>query len=120
MIWLSAVPIMGLLAMFWDHLICFQYYDRLQTLNTMTTFKKLINPLLSKLFVQKQPPELLRKKGFLKNFAKITGKCVHQSLFFNIYQTFVKPIDKDQDTTNMSSLPIWCFLVALNVAINII
>ena len=84
MIWLSAVPIMGLLAMFWDHLICFQYYDRLQTLNTMTTFKKLINPLLSKLFVQKQPPELLRKKGFLKNFAKITGKCVHQSLFFNM------------------------------------
>ena len=32
---------------------------------------------------QKQPPEVFYKKGVLKNFAKFTGKSLHQSLFFN-------------------------------------
>ena len=32
---------------------------------------------------QKQPPEMLYKKIVLKNFAKITGKHLCQSLFFN-------------------------------------
>ena len=119
MIWLTAVPIMGLLSMFWDHLIYFQYYDGLRTLNTMTTFKKFINPLLSKFFVQKQPPELLRKKGFLKNFAKITGKCVHQSLFFNM-KNFCQTYWQRQGYHNNVITSYLVFLVALNVAINAI
>ena len=32
---------------------------------------------------QKQLPEVLSKKGVLKNFAKSTGKYLCQSLFFN-------------------------------------
>ena len=32
---------------------------------------------------QKQPPEILFKKGVLRNFAKFTGKHLCQSLFFN-------------------------------------
>ena len=31
----------------------------------------------------KQPPKVFYKKGFLKNFAKIAGKRLCQSLFFN-------------------------------------
>ena len=33
--------------------------------------------------LQKQPPEVLCKKRFLRNFAKFTGKHLCQSLFFN-------------------------------------
>ena len=33
--------------------------------------------------VQKQPPEVLFKKGVLKNFANFTGKHLCWSLFFN-------------------------------------
>ena len=32
---------------------------------------------------QKQPPEVLYKKGVLRNFTKFTGKHLCQSLFFN-------------------------------------
>ena len=32
--------------------------------------------------LQKQPPDVFYKKGVLKNFAKFTGKHLHQSLFF--------------------------------------
>ena len=32
---------------------------------------------------QKQPPEVFRKIGVLRNFAKFTGKHLCQSLFFN-------------------------------------
>ena len=32
---------------------------------------------------KKQPPEVLCKKGVLKNFAQFTGKHLCQSLFFN-------------------------------------
>ena len=32
---------------------------------------------------QKQPPEVLRKRGVLRNFAKFTGKHLCQRLFFN-------------------------------------
>ena len=32
---------------------------------------------------QKQPPEVIYKKGVLKKFAKFTGKHLCQSLFFN-------------------------------------
>ena len=32
---------------------------------------------------EKQPPEVLCKKGVLRNFAKFTGKHLCQSLFFN-------------------------------------
>ena len=32
---------------------------------------------------QRQPPEVLHKKGVLKSFAKLTGKRLHQSLLFN-------------------------------------
>ena len=32
---------------------------------------------------QKQPPEVLYKKGVLRNFSKFTGKHLCQSLFFN-------------------------------------
>ena len=35
------------------------------------------------LFIQKQPPDVFCKKGVLRNFAKVTGKCLCQSLFFN-------------------------------------
>ena len=35
------------------------------------------------LLIQKQPLEVLRKKGVLRNFAKFTGKHLCQSLFFN-------------------------------------
>ena len=35
------------------------------------------------LLIQKQPLEVLSKKGVLKNFAKFTGKQMCQSLFFN-------------------------------------
>ena len=31
---------------------------------------------------QKQPPEVFCKKGVLKNFTKVTGKHLFQSLFF--------------------------------------
>ena len=31
----------------------------------------------------RQPPEMFYKKGFLKNFAKFTGKHQSQNLFFN-------------------------------------
>ena len=31
----------------------------------------------------KQPPEVFCKKGVFRNFAKFTGKCLCQSLFFN-------------------------------------
>ena len=31
----------------------------------------------------KQPPEVFYKKGVLKNFTKLTGKHLRQSLFFN-------------------------------------
>ena len=33
--------------------------------------------------LQKQPPEVFYKKGFLTNFVKFTGKHLCQSLFFN-------------------------------------
>ena len=33
--------------------------------------------------VQKQPPEVLYRKRCSQNFAKFTGKHLHQSLFFN-------------------------------------
>ena len=33
--------------------------------------------------LQKQPPEVLLKKGVLKTFAKFTGKHLCQTLFFN-------------------------------------
>ena len=33
--------------------------------------------------LQKQPLEMFYKKGVLKNFAKFTGKHLHQSLFFD-------------------------------------
>ena len=33
--------------------------------------------------VQKQPPELFFQKGILRNFTKLTGKYLCQSLFFN-------------------------------------
>ena len=33
--------------------------------------------------LQKQPPEVLYKKGVLKNFANLTGKHLRESLFFN-------------------------------------
>ena len=33
--------------------------------------------------VQKHPPEVFCKKGFLSNFVKLTGKQLCQSLFFN-------------------------------------
>ena len=33
--------------------------------------------------LQKQPPEVFYKKGFLTNFAEFTGKHLCQSLFFN-------------------------------------
>ena len=32
---------------------------------------------------QKQPPEVFSKKGIPKDFAKLTGKHLCQSLFFN-------------------------------------
>ena len=32
---------------------------------------------------QKQPPEVFCKKGILRNFAKLTGKHLGQSLSFN-------------------------------------
>ena len=34
-------------------------------------------------YIQKQPLEVFCKKGVLKNFAKLTGKHLCQSLFFN-------------------------------------
>ena len=43
-------------------------------------------PLSSFIFrrvAQKQPPEVLCKKGVLTNFAKLTGKHQCRSLFFN-------------------------------------
>ena len=52
----------------------------------------LLNKLLLEIFtvwtannVQRQPPEVLRKKSVLRNFAKFTGKRMWQSLFFNNY-----------------------------------
>ena len=38
---------------------------------------------LQKLKIQKQPPKVFYKKGVLKNLAKLTGKHLCQSLFFN-------------------------------------
>ena len=35
------------------------------------------------IYMQKQPPEMFFKKGVLRNFAKLTGKHLCQSLFFN-------------------------------------
>ena len=35
------------------------------------------------IIMQKQPPEVLCKKGVLRNFAKFTGKHLCRSLFFN-------------------------------------
>ena len=34
-------------------------------------------------FLQKEPPEVLCKKGYFRNFAKFTGKHLCQSHFFN-------------------------------------
>ena len=38
---------------------------------------------IERLQLQKQPPEVLYKKGVLRNFQKFTGKHLYQSLFFN-------------------------------------
>ena len=35
------------------------------------------------MLLQEQPPEMFFKKGVLRNFAKLTGKHLCQSLFFN-------------------------------------
>ena len=35
------------------------------------------------ILLQKQPPEVIYKKGVLENFTKFTGKHLCQSLFFN-------------------------------------
>ena len=80
-IWLTAVQIMSLLSMFWDHLICFQYYHRLRTLNTLTTFKKFINPLLSKFLFRSSHRSCSAKKvslKFCKNHRKMRAP---ESLF---------------------------------------
>ena len=37
----------------------------------------------TKLKLQKQPPEMVYKKGVLKNSGKFSGKHLFQSLFFN-------------------------------------
>ena len=42
------------------------------------------------LHAQKQPPVVLYKKGVLKNFAKLTGKHLCQTLFFNKVTTLFK------------------------------
>ena len=41
------------------------------------------NMMQTELKIQKQPPEVLCKKGVLKIFAKFTGKHLCQGLFFN-------------------------------------
>ena len=37
----------------------------------------------SQAIAEKQPPEVLWEKGFLRNFTKFTGKHLCQNLFFN-------------------------------------
>ena len=51
--------------------------------NQGKTFNKTSEKHTVWLKIQKQPPEVLRKKGVFKNFAKFTGKQLRQSLFFN-------------------------------------
>ena len=62
----------------------------------------LLNGLTSPLsimyiLIQKQPLEVLSKKGVLKNFAKFTGKQMCQSLFFNKVAGLIM-IKKDSGT----------------------
>ena len=39
--------------------------------------------MMSEINLQKQPPEVSRKEGVLRNFVKFTGKHLRQSLCFN-------------------------------------
>ena len=50
--------------------------------------------------IQKQPVDVFCKKGFLKNFVKLTGKHLWQSLFLNKLQAWGLQIylKKDSDT----------------------
>ena len=40
--------------------------------------------------IQKQPTEVFLRKGILRSFAKITGKHLCQSLFFNKKETLTR------------------------------
>ena len=52
-------------------------------------------------------PEVFRKKGAVRNFAKFTGKHLRQSLFFNkvagLRPKFHKRINKKQYSSNLNS-----------------
>ena len=68
---------------------CIQVKFPLEDADEFSNFCKIrMKHMCESLFVilktlQKQPPEVFRKKGFLKNFIKFTGKHLCQSLFFN-------------------------------------
>ena len=49
----------------------------------MHTFAVSCVRVLSQYYQQKQTPEVFCKKDILRNFAKLTGKYLRQSLFFN-------------------------------------
>ena len=55
------------------------FYARLFLTNLVFEF----NIVLIGIFFQKQPPEVFYKKGVLRNFVKLTGKHLCQSIFFN-------------------------------------
>ena len=52
--------------------------------------------------IQKQPPEVLYKKGVLRNFTKFTGKHLYQSLFFNELQA--RPGTGDSGTETLEQV----------------
>ena len=49
----------------------------------MTIERIIFYPYTLVLKRKKQPPEVYCEKGVLKNFAKLTGKHLFESLFFN-------------------------------------
>ena len=67
---------------------CCLYFHLFFVANTKIIFgyniaTPLYKHLLNSLLMQKQSPEVFRKKSVLRNFAKFTEKHLCQSLFFN-------------------------------------
>ena len=65
--------------------------------NNIFLLANFVSILRRRKIVQKQPPDVFCKKGVLKNFAKLSGQHLSQSLLFNkvaglSYQLYLKKI----------------------------
>ena len=76
--------------------------------------KNKMNYKMTNTINQKPPPEVFCKKGVLRNFAKLTGKHLCQSLFFNKVANSAKFIR----TTFLTEQPPWLLLINQNIVFN--